>query len=47
MPSRSGGIRGEASECDVSEFADSGVGPRPLTDDNDKGEGKDDFTGGF
>lgn len=43
--SRSGGLCGEASECDESEFADPGVGP--LTDDNDKDEGEDDFTGGF
>jgi hypothetical protein len=43
--SRSGGVCREASECDESEFADPGVGS--LTDDNDKDEGEDDFTGGF
>ena len=45
MLSRSAGLCREASECDESEFADPGVGP--LTDDNDKDEGEDDFTGGF
>lgn len=45
MVSRSGGLCGEASECDEGEFADPGVGP--LTDDNDKDDGEDDFTGGF
>jgi hypothetical protein len=43
--SRSDGLCREASECDESEFADPVVGP--LTDDNDKDEGEDDFTGGF
>lgn len=45
MLSRSGGLCREVSECDESEFADPGVGS--LTDDNDKDEGEDDFTGGF
>ncbi len=44
MLSRAGGLCREASECDVSEFADPGVGP--LTGDNGKDEGEDDFTGG-